>query len=70
MNTGFTDWNQEVGISQPETIRSTLLLVYRFIRPPACSKAAQKKMEKSTKTPITSIRSTSMRLTGSAAALG
>src|SRR5688572_215576 len=59
MNNGLTDWNHEVGISQPKTTRSIKRSVYKLREEPACSKPAQKKITKTVSTRITAIRSVS-----------
>ena len=64
MNNGFTDWNQGVGISNPKTVRSIYLSVYKLNEEPACSKPAQKKIAKTNMTKITMILSFSSLVKG------
>ena len=59
MKKGFRDWNQAVGTSKLPIMRSVYSWAYRFIRPPACSKPAQKMMVNRPSTRITLMRSTS-----------
>src|SRR5699024_1781592 len=41
MNSGFRDWNQDVGTSHPKIVRSIKCSVYSVNEAPACSKPTQ-----------------------------
>ena len=56
INSGFTDWNQEVGISKEPILLSIYLSVYNDNEEPACSNPAQKNTAKINKIKITEIR--------------
>src|SRR4051812_46163048 len=64
MNNGLSDWNQETGTVQPNTLRSTKSFVYRVNELPACSKPAQKKTTKQVMIMITHVRCFSLRVNG------
>ena len=61
----FKDWNQVVGTSKEPTMRSVNSFVNKFIKPPACSKPAQKIIVNKPITMMTLIRSRSTLVSGS-----
>ena len=60
----FTDWNQAVGISNPNTLRLMYYSVYKVRELPACSKPAQKNTQNRTMMIITQVRSFSSLVRG------
>ena len=64
MNSGFSDWNQPVGTRKEPTSRRAYFSANRFMRPPACSKVAQKITTKVKITKITRRRSRSTCVSG------
>ena len=56
MKTGFTDWSQLAGISQPRITRSVKRSAKRFIEEPACSNPDQKSAARTKSQNITPMR--------------
>src|SRR5690554_733406 len=59
INKGFTDWKTDVGMVIPKISLFTFISVKNMIELPACSKKAQKVIEKKARIMITQIRSRS-----------